>query len=34
MTTRPASKKMGNPKIREARPSAKGARFSPKTPIR
>jgi hypothetical protein len=27
MTTRPASKKIGNPKIRDARPRAKGARF-------
>ena len=30
MTTRPASKKIGKPKISEATPRASGARFSPK----
>ncbi len=29
MTTRPASKKIGKPKINDATPSASGARFSP-----
>src|SRR6478609_8626009 len=34
MTTRPASKKIGKPKMREARPSANGARFSPNLSMR
>ena len=32
-TTRPASKKIGNPKISAATPSANGARFSPNRPM-
>ena len=33
ITTKPASKKIGKPKIKEATPKANGARFSPKIRI-